>query len=66
VGVVRGIGNSRGEVIRDPSDPILAAEQLGREIFERKYSDFRIDTQRAGRVWPPDLEATFPGSTDNS
>ncbi len=54
VGVVRGIGNSRGEVTRDPSDPILAAEQLGREIFERKYSDFRIDTQRSGRVWPPE------------
>ncbi len=52
VGVVRGVGNSRGEVGNDPSDPILAAEQLGREIFERKYSDFRIDTQRSGRVWP--------------
>jgi multimeric flavodoxin WrbA len=51
VGVVRGIGNSRGEVGRDPSDPILAAEQLGREIFQRKYSDFQIDTQRSGRVW---------------
>ena len=54
VGVVRGVGNSRGEVTRDPSDPSLAAEQLGREIFERKYSDFRIDTQRSGRVWPPE------------
>ena len=51
VGVVRGIGNSRGEVTRDPSDPIFAAEQLGREIFERRHSDFRIDTPRAGRVW---------------
>jgi multimeric flavodoxin WrbA len=51
VGVVRGIGNSRGEVTRDPSDPILAAEQLGREIFSRKYSDYRLDTQRIGRVW---------------
>jgi hypothetical protein len=35
-----GIGNSRGEVTRDPSDPSLAAEQLGREIFERKYSAY--------------------------
>ncbi|MEM9446919.1 MAG: flavodoxin family protein [Cyanobacteria bacterium P01_E01_bin.6] len=52
VGVVRGVGNSRSEVTRDPGEPILAAEQLGREIFERKYSDFRIDTQRSGRVWP--------------
>jgi multimeric flavodoxin WrbA len=52
VGVVRGVGNSRGEVTRDPGEPIFAAEQLGREIFERRYSDFRLDTQRSGRVWP--------------
>jgi multimeric flavodoxin WrbA len=51
VGVVRGVGNSRGEVTCDPSGPSLAAEQLGREIFERKYSDFHLDTQRNGRVW---------------
>ena len=54
VGVVRGIGNSRSEVMRDPGDPIMVAEQLGREIFNRKYSDFRIDTERSGRVWPQD------------
>ena len=52
VGVVRGVGNSRSEVMRDPSQPIAAAEQFGREIFDRKYSDFRLDTQRSGRVWP--------------
>ena len=51
VGVVRAVGNSRGEVIRDPGDPILAAEQLGRQIFEREYSDYRLDTQQTGRVW---------------
>jgi multimeric flavodoxin WrbA len=51
VGVVHGIGNSRGEIIRDLNGPSLAAEQLGREIFERKYSDYRLDTQRNGRVW---------------
>jgi multimeric flavodoxin WrbA len=54
VGVVRGVGNSRGEVVRDPSDPVLEAEQLGRSIFERRYSDYRIDTQRSGRVWSPE------------
>ncbi|MEA5463758.1 flavodoxin family protein [Leptothoe sp. PORK10 BA2] len=54
VGVVHGVGNSRSEVLRDPSAPIVAAEQLGREIFNRKYSDFRIDTERSGRVWPQD------------
>jgi multimeric flavodoxin WrbA len=52
VGIVRGVGNSRGEVARDPGSPLLAAEQLGREFFERKYSDFRLDTERSGRVWP--------------
>jgi multimeric flavodoxin WrbA len=55
VGVVRGVGNSRGEVTRDPGDPMLAAEQLGREIFDRTYSDFRLDTQRAGKVWPASI-----------
>lgn len=51
VGVVRGVGNSRSEVTHDPSEPLVAAERLGREIFDRKYSDFRLDTQRSGRVW---------------
>lgn len=52
VGVVRGVGNSRSEVTRDPSTPVLAAERLGLEFFERKYSDYRLDTQRTGKVWP--------------
>jgi len=54
VGVVRGFGNSRGEVVNDPSTPVTAAEQLGREFFRSKYSDYRLDTQRSGRVWPSD------------
>lgn len=54
VGVVRGIGNSRSEVVRDPGAPMVAAEQLGREIFNRRYSDFRINTERSGRVWHQD------------
>jgi multimeric flavodoxin WrbA len=52
VGVVQGIGNSRGEVARDPRDPLAAAEALGRELFTRRYSDYRLDTARSGRVWP--------------
>lgn len=51
VGVVRGIGNSRGEVAQDPSNPLTAAEQLGADFFARKYSDYRLNTARAGRVW---------------
>lgn len=54
VGVVRGIGNSRGEVAHDPEDPVGAAERLGRAIVARKYSDYRSDTQRAPRVWLPE------------
>lgn len=52
IGVVRGVGNSRREVARDPSAPDHAAEQMGREIFERKFTDYRLDTPRSGRVWP--------------
>jgi multimeric flavodoxin WrbA len=52
VGVARGIGNSRGEVVRDPAASLSGAEALGRELFERKFSDYRIDTPRSGRVWP--------------
>lgn len=52
VGVVCGVGNSRGEVTCDPGAPSLVAEQLGRNLFEHKYSDYRIDVQRSGRVWP--------------
>jgi multimeric flavodoxin WrbA len=56
VGYVRGIGNSRSEVTRDPSDPVFAAEQLGRDLFVRKYSDYRLDTPRSGKVWPAEPE----------
>lgn len=52
VGYVRGVGNSRNEVTRDPCDPIVAAENLGREMFTRRFSDFRLDTERSGKVWP--------------
>jgi multimeric flavodoxin WrbA len=52
VGIVQGIGNSRGEVARDPRDAVGAAEALGRELFTRRYTDYRLDTVRAGRIWP--------------
>ncbi len=50
-GVVRGIGNRRGEVVKDPCGAIEEAERMGRELFVRKVSDYRIDTERAGGVW---------------
>lgn len=51
VGVVRGIGNSRGEVALDPANPLQAAQDLGRQLFSRRYSDYRLDTPRSSRVW---------------
>jgi len=51
-GTVRGLGNKRGEVGLDPGQPVRDAEQLGRDLFARKFSDYRINTERAGRVWP--------------
>ena len=60
IGVVRGIGNSRNEVMRDPADPLHQAEDFGRNFFEHRYTDYQMDTPRAGRVWPAE------GSRDDS
>ena len=51
VGYVCGIGNKRGDVLRDPNDPIGQARELGRTLFERVATDYRIDTERAGSTW---------------
>jgi multimeric flavodoxin WrbA len=51
VGVIRGIGNSRGDVLHDPCCPVHMAEKLGRDFFELHYSDYCLDTPRGGRVW---------------
>lgn len=51
VGVVRGIGNRRGEVVKDPCGAIEEAERMGKELFVRKCTDYRIDSERAGGVW---------------
>lgn len=51
VDVVRGIGNRRGEVERDPNEPLAAAKRLGSSMFVRSTSDYRIDTERSSRVW---------------
>lgn len=42
------------KVARDPSDPLGAARDLGRRIFELRYSDFRVDTERPNAVWGAD------------
>ncbi|MGK9231193.1 flavodoxin family protein [Inquilinus limosus] len=52
VGVVHGHGNARGEVRRDPLDPLAEARRLGRGFFDRYATDYEIDTDRPARVWP--------------
>jgi multimeric flavodoxin WrbA len=51
VGIVHGYGNARGDVLRDPGDPIKAARRFGNEFFTRHASDYQIDTVRSGRMW---------------
>lgn len=51
VGVVQGIGNRRGDVEKDPSAPFDRARNLGATLFDRHYSDYRIDTPRPSSVW---------------
>lgn len=60
VGVVHGVGNRRGEVVRDPADPVAAARRFGREFEHRRYSDYHVGSQRSGSVW--DGELTSPGA----
>jgi hypothetical protein len=51
VGIVHGYGNARGDVVKDPWEPIKAAERFGREFFTRHTSDYQIGSVRPGRVW---------------
>lgn len=52
-GFVHGVGNARGEVAHDPRRPLDAARALGRDILDRHYSDYRVDTPRGNAVWAP-------------
>ena len=51
VGLVHGYGNARGDVERDPHDPLARAYRLGGELFTAHATDYQIDTPRSGRVW---------------
>jgi multimeric flavodoxin WrbA len=51
VGVVVGNANSRGEIVRDPSDPLACAHDLGARLFDIRVTDYRLDTERSNRVW---------------
>jgi multimeric flavodoxin WrbA/GNAT superfamily N-acetyltransferase len=57
VGVVNGIGNTRGEVRFDPADPVDAASKLGATIFELRHTDYNLDATRPNAVWPQAREA---------
>jgi NAD(P)H-dependent FMN reductase len=52
VGVVNGVGNTRGEVRFDPAGPVDAARRLGAQIFDLHYSDYDVDAVRPNAVWP--------------
>ncbi|TCP55300.1 NADPH-dependent FMN reductase [Tamaricihabitans halophyticus] len=52
VGVVRGVANSRGEVQRDPAKPMDQAYALGARLFDGIVSDYRVDSERSGVIWP--------------
>jgi multimeric flavodoxin WrbA len=51
VGAVHGYGNSRGEIARDPRDPVARAYDFARSFFTAHATDYQIDTPRSGRVW---------------
>ena len=51
VGVVVGNANSRGEIARDPSNPLACARDLGARLFDIRVTDYRLDTERSTRVW---------------
>ncbi|MEM9342156.1 MAG: flavodoxin family protein [Pseudomonadota bacterium] len=51
VGVVHGHGNARGDVRRDPLDPMQAAHAFGRGLFDEHATDYKIDTPRPGKMW---------------
>lgn len=51
VGSVHGIGNARGDVLKDPFQSMVRAHEFGRDFFTRHATDYQIDTPRSGRVW---------------
>ncbi|MEM8645290.1 MAG: flavodoxin family protein [Pseudomonadota bacterium] len=60
-GVVHGFGNARGDVARDPGNPLLQAHRFGETFFSAPASDYKIDTPRPGKLWTDRL-APYPGT----
>lgn len=59
VGVVVGIGNSRGELRSDPNEPLRSARELGERMFQLRSTDYQLDTERPKRIWDGDTDV-FP------
>lgn len=59
VQVINGIGNKRGEVRFDPSNPLAAARALGVEMFTLHHSDFNIDAERPNSVWAQAVQTAY-------
>jgi predicted dithiol-disulfide oxidoreductase (DUF899 family) len=57
--VVRGIGNGPGAVTRDPGNPLLGADQFGREIFEKNIPTSESIPNESVR---DDLRVSLPGT----
>lgn len=51
VGVVVGNANSRGEIRKDPTDPVSASFDLARRLYTSRVTDYRLDTVRSNKVW---------------
>jgi multimeric flavodoxin WrbA len=51
VGVVVGVGNSRGEIDCDPSDPAGRARAMAASLHHARVTDYRVDTVRSNKVW---------------
>jgi multimeric flavodoxin WrbA len=51
VASINGVGNHRGEVRLDPTEPLRAARNLGAHLFDMHHSDYTITTSRGNHVW---------------
>ncbi|WP_169546440.1 flavodoxin family protein [Sneathiella aquimaris] len=54
VGHVSGFGNLRGEVSKDPLDPLGSARKLGHDLFDIEETDYELDSERPHEVWSVD------------
>lgn len=59
VGQITGLGNLRGEIAKDPLNPIAEARELGRQLFLIEETDYELDSERGFSVWP-DNQTSLP------